>query len=93
MKLLKQMCEVHAPAGEELAMKNFILNHIEEHQKDWTVQPTLHYGKGFQDNLILVFGKPTTAIFAHLDSIGFTVKYNNEIVKIVLSCLVKKSNL
>ena len=24
----------------------------------------------------------TTAIFAHLDSIGFTVRYNNEIVKI-----------
>ena len=30
----------------------------------------------------MVFGKPRTAIFAHLDSIGFTVKYNNEIVKI-----------
>ncbi|MDC0249721.1 M20/M25/M40 family metallo-hydrolase, partial [Flavobacteriales bacterium] len=30
----------------------------------------------------MVFGKPTTAIFAHLDSIGFTVKYDNEIVKI-----------
>ena len=28
------------------------------------------------------FGKPRTAVFAHIDSIGFTVKYNNEIVKI-----------
>ena len=82
MKLLKQMCEIHAPAGEELAMNNFLLNYIEENKKNWKTQPILHYGKGFQDNIILVFGKPTTAIFAHLDSIGFSVKYNNEIVKI-----------
>ena len=82
MKLLKQMCEIHAPAGEEFTMTEFLLQYIKENQNNWKVKPTLHYGKGFQDNLILVFGKPTTAIFAHLDSIGFTVKYNNEIVKI-----------
>ena len=82
MKLLQQMCEVHAPSGEEFAMTNFLLNYINKNQKDWKVQPTLHYGDGFQDNIIMVFGTPTTAIFSHLDSIGFTVKYNNEIVKI-----------
>ena len=82
MKLLKTMCEIHAPAGEELAMKEFLLNHISDNQNNWKVQPILYHGYGFQDNLILVFGKPRTAIFAHLDSIGFTVKYNNEIVKI-----------
>ena len=82
MKLLKKMCEIHAPAGEEQAMKEFLLSYISENQSSWKTQPTLHHGHGFQDNLILVFGKPRTAIFAHLDSIGFTVKYDNEIVKI-----------
>ena len=82
MELLKQMCEVHAPSGEETAMKNFILNYVEENKESWKVQPIVHTGQGFQDNIILVFGTPRTAIFAHLDSIGFTVKYNNEIVKI-----------
>ena len=82
MELLKQMCEVHDPAGEELAMKEFLLNYINENQNSWKVKPILHHGAGFQDNLMLVFGEPRTAIFAHLDSIGFTVKYNNEIVKI-----------
>ena len=82
MELLKKMCEIHAPSGEEIRMKKFILKHIEENKNNWKTQPKLHYGKGFQDNIILVFGKPNTAIFAHLDSIGFTVKYNNEIVKI-----------
>ncbi len=82
MKLLQQMCEIHAPSGEEFAMTKFLLNYINKNQKDWKAQPTLHYGDGFQDNIIMVFGTPTTAIFSHLDSIGFTVKYNNEIVKI-----------
>ena len=82
MKLLQQMCEVQAPSGEEFAMTKFLLNFINKNQKDWKFQPTLHYGDGFQDNIIMVFGTPTTAIFSHLDSIGFTVKYNNEIVKI-----------
>jgi len=82
MKLLQQMCGIHAPSGEEFAMTKFLLNYISKSQKEWKVQPTLHYGKGFQDNIIMVFGTPTTAIFSHLDSIGFTVKYNNEIVKI-----------
>ena len=82
MELLKKMCEVHAPSGEETSMTNFILNYVEENKESWKVQPMVHTGQGFQDNIILVFGIPRTAIFAHLDSIGFTVKYNNEIVKI-----------
>ena len=82
MKILKDMCEIHAPSGEELEMKKFILNYIYDNQGFWKKKPIIHHGDQFQDNLILVFGKPTTAIFAHMDSIGFTVKYNNEIIKI-----------
>ena len=82
MKLLEKLCNIHAPAGEEFTLTEFLLNYITENQEQWKVKPTLHYGKGFQDNIIMVFGNPRTAVFAHLDSIGFTVRYNNEIVKI-----------
>ena len=58
MELLKQMCEIHAPSGEEFAMTEFLLKYIERKQNSWKIKPTLHYGKAFQDNLILVFGKP-----------------------------------
>ena len=75
MKLLKDLCEIHAPSGEELVLRNFIIKHIKENQSNWKVKPVLHYGDGLQDNLIMVFGNPRTAVFAHLDSIGFTVKY------------------
>ena len=79
MELLKKMCEIHAPSGEEVTMKEFILEYIENNKNNWKVKPKLHYGKEFQDNLIMVFGEPSTAIFAHLDSIGFTV---NTIMKL-----------
>ena len=82
MKLLKQLCEVHAPSGSEAPLTNFVLNYIQSNKKDWKTQPEIFHGDGFQDCIVLVFGKPKTAIFAHLDSIGFTVKYDNEIVKI-----------
>jgi putative aminopeptidase FrvX len=40
------------------------------------------FGDEFQDTLMLVFGNPTTAIFAHMDSIGFTVGYGKNLIRI-----------
>ncbi len=82
MKLLKKICSIHSPSGEEYNLSQFLLNYIDENKKTWKNIPKIYIGDAFQDNIILVFGKPRTAIFAHLDSIGFTVKYNNEIIKI-----------
>jgi putative aminopeptidase FrvX len=82
MKLLKAMCAISAPSGNEIAMTNFVLDYIKKNQKKWKVKPEVLYGDGFQDCIVLVFGKPRTAIFAHLDSIGFTVRYGTELVRI-----------
>ena len=62
-------------------MTEFVLDYIKSNQDSWKVKPELFYGDGFQDCIVLVFGK-YQAIFAHLDSIGYTVKYNNEVVKL-----------
>ena len=82
MELLKTLCHIEAPSGSEQNMTEFVLDYIKSNQDSWKVKPELFCGDGFQDCIVLVFGKPTTAIFAHLDSIGYTVKYNNEVVKI-----------
>ena len=68
------MCGIHAPSGSEFLLTEFLLDYIEEHKNSWSKQPIIHQGGEFHDAIVLVFGKPTTAIFAHLDSIGFTVK-------------------
>jgi putative aminopeptidase FrvX len=80
--LLKKMCGIHAPSGNEVAMKDFLLSYISDHKKKWKHKPKVIHGEGFQDNIILIFGKPRTAIFAHMDSIGFTVRYGKQLVKI-----------
>lgn len=82
VKLLQQLCEIHAPSGNETAMKTFIMDYVKSHSRDWISQPEIIEGPEFQDCVILKFGNPRTAVFAHMDSIGFTVRYDNQLVPI-----------
>ena len=81
MKLLKQLCEIPAPSGAEVGMKEFLLKYIHKESKKWKAKPEIFHD-GLQDCLILKFGVPRTAIFAHIDSIGFTVRYLNQLLPI-----------
>lgn len=82
MKLLEQLIKIPSPSGSEYLMKNFLLDHVKENSDAWQVRPKVIEGDFLQDNLILVFGNPRTAIFAHMDTIGFTVRYQNQLVPI-----------
>lgn len=82
MKLLENLCAIHAPSGSEVPVKEFLIKYIEKEKKTWKTKPQVIEGEEFQDCLIVKFGKPRTAIFAHMDSIGFTVRYNNQLVTI-----------
>lgn len=80
--LLEKLQAIHAPAGDEVQMKIFLLNYVKENMQKWVSKPEIIYGDDFQDCLMLKFGKPRTAIFAHMDSIGFTVRYGKQLVKL-----------
>ena len=41
MKLLKEMCALHAPAGNEVALKDFILKYIENNKSTWDHTPEI----------------------------------------------------
>jgi len=82
MKLLEDLCSIHAPSGSEVPVKEFLLKYIQKEKKNWKTKPQVIEGEEFQDCLIVKFGKPRTAIFAHMDSIGFTVRYQNQLVSI-----------
>lgn len=81
-RLLAQLCAVHAPSGEEFAMTEFLLNYIKKYRKHWKAKAEVIYGTQFQDCILLKFGKPRTAIFAHMDTVGFTVRYFNQLLTI-----------
>lgn len=82
MDLLKKLVEIRAAASDEAPMRDFLVDYVKMNSPNWTTEPELVYGKGFQDCLILVFGKPRTAIYAHIDSIGFSVGYDKELIKV-----------
>jgi putative aminopeptidase FrvX len=82
MELLRKLCSIHAPSGDEGQMTDFLLSHIKKNKNNWKVQPQIYFGESFQEAIVLVFGKPRTAVFAHIDSIGFTAGYDNNLIKI-----------
>ncbi len=82
MKLLKQLTEIRGASGDESRIRDFVIEYVTKNEEKWVTKPQLFFGDNFQDALILVFGKPTTAIFAHMDSIGFTVGYAKNLIKI-----------
>ncbi|HEX5003104.1 MAG TPA: M20/M25/M40 family metallo-hydrolase [Bacteroidia bacterium] len=63
-------------------MTKFILNYVDRESNKWLQKPTVYSGGDFMDAVILVFGKPELAVFAHIDSVGFTVGYNNRLIRI-----------
>jgi len=63
-------------------MKEFILSWLKSNINEWKVKPEILEDFGLQHAVVLVVGKPRTAIFAHIDSTGFTVRYKNEIIEI-----------
>jgi putative aminopeptidase FrvX len=79
MQLLKEICAIHAPSGNEEPLKDFILDYIRKNATQWSSMPTIFHDGEFQDCIVLVFGNPKTAVFAHMDSIGFTVAYDNRL--------------
>lgn len=82
MELLKKLTELRGASSDEGKVAAFVIDYVRSESKNWKVQPEIISGIGFQDAVILVFGKPRTAIYAHMDSIGFSVGYDKELIKV-----------
>lgn len=80
--LIKTLCSIPSVSGHEENMHRFLLNYIEKHAGSWKHKPEIIHGPDFQHCVILSFGTPRTAVFAHIDSIGFHVRYSNQLVRI-----------
>ena len=81
-KLLFDLLRIESVSGNEEPMTEFLLNHIDKRKADWKVQPEFFYGDKFHDCLLLKFGDPRGAVFAHIDTVGFTTRYENQLLPI-----------
>jgi putative aminopeptidase FrvX len=80
--LLKDLCFIHAPSGSESSMKSYLVRYVKAQQEKWRIQPEIIDGPEMMDCLMLRFGKPRLAAVAHMDSVGFTVRYDNQLIPI-----------
>lgn len=63
-------------------MQEFLLDYIHAEKSNWKVQPEIVHGDDFQHCIVLVFGQPKVAVYAHIDNIGFQVRYDRQLIKI-----------
>ncbi len=82
MKTLLELLEIQSVSGDESEMTRYIKDYVIERKTQWKVAPILYFGDNFHDCLLLKFGIPHTAVFAHIDTIGFMVRYENQLVPI-----------
>jgi putative aminopeptidase FrvX len=82
MELLEKLCAIPGTSGDEGRVRDFLLEYCIDEMDSWKNKPEIWHGAGFQDNLVLVFGKPKVAFYAHLDTVGFTIRYDNYVVPI-----------
>ena len=80
MKLLKDLCAVPAPSGYEAPLSDYLLDYVKRKMKKWKVTPEIYCGGDLQDCIVLKFGTPRTAIFAHMDTVGYMVRYFNQLL-------------
>lgn len=82
IELIQNLSRIHSPSGEEYRMKAFLLQYVESQKKNWRTQPQIIDEPKFGDGFLLVFGNPRTVIFSHMDTIGFMVRYGNQLIPI-----------
>lgn len=93
MKLLFDLLNLQGVSGDESQTSEFIVKHIFKRKKEWDVLPEVFYGDDFQDCVLLKFGTPKTAVFAHMDTIGFMSRYENQLVAIGGPEIIPKTKL
>jgi len=82
VNLLRDLAKIRSVSGDESAMSRFILQYLLERKSTFKVTPEIYSGEEFHDCLLLKFGQPKTAVFAHMDTIGFMARYDNQLVSV-----------
>jgi putative aminopeptidase FrvX len=82
MKFLIELLNKRSVSGDEGEISKFILEYIRKRSFKWKVQPEIFSGEDFHDCLLLKFGSPNTAVFAHIDTVGFMTRYQNQLIPV-----------
>lgn len=79
---LKELLLIPSVSGDESEVALSLLNCINQRKSKWKAVPEIFHGDKFHDCILLRFGTPRTAVFAHVDTIGFMVRYANQLIPV-----------
>ncbi len=79
---LKELLLLPSVSGDESEVALSLLNCINQRKSKWKAVPEIFHGDKFHDCILLRFGTPRTAVFAHVDTIGFMVRYANQLIPV-----------
>jgi putative aminopeptidase FrvX len=79
---LTDLLFVQSVSGDESTASAWLSNFIDQRKNTWKVVPEVFQGEEFHDCILLKFGNPRTAVFAHMDTIGFMVRYANQLIPV-----------
>ena len=79
---LKELLSIPAVSGDEFEFVSKLLECINQRKSNWKVAPEIFHGEAYHDCILLKFGTPRTAVFAHVDTIGFMVRYANQLIPV-----------
>ncbi|MEP0714369.1 aminopeptidase [Algoriphagus sp.] len=82
MKFLFEILKIESISGDEGQLAEFILRSIKQRKTSWKVIPEIYSGENFHNCILLKFGNPRTAVFAHMDTVGFMARYNNQLIPV-----------
>lgn len=74
--LLEKLTSIHATSGNEELLRNFLVVYFKNNFSDKVEIKKINGG------LVVVRGNPKYVLFSHMDSTGYMVGYNNEILGI-----------
>ncbi len=79
---LKEILNKTSVSGDESDVIAFLHRNIDNRKSKWKTIPIIFHGEEFHDCILLQFGSPRTAVFAHVDTIGFMVRYANQLIAV-----------
>lgn len=82
MKFLFEILKQYSVSGDESKTSELILQYVDQRKNYWNVLPQVYSGEDFHDCILLKFGEPRTAVFAHIDTIGFMSRYSNQLISV-----------
>lgn len=82
IKLLEDILRIQSVSSDESRISSYIINYVLKRRSKWKVTPTMFFDDNLHGNIVLEFGNPTVAVFAHMDTVGFMARYENQLIPI-----------